>query len=198
MNFFGVEIEDGVDFEEFDAVGVVHVEGGGEVGGDVVVVGALHAEVGFIEDKEVEGLEFLELGVDGGAVGGVVFLIFVIGGRFGWGEFVEFCWVGECGADEIDVEAAFDVPHGDAEDGAEIGYVRAERFCGGIFVEEGSAEEGVEAVGQVAGGVGGFGESDEIVEGEESRVFCIWGGGVGPSLGFDVDDGGFLGGGGDG
>ncbi len=56
VNFFGVEIEDGIDFEEFDAVGVVHVEGGGEVGGDVGVVGALHAEVGFVEDEEVEGL----------------------------------------------------------------------------------------------------------------------------------------------
>jgi len=58
VNFFGVEIEDGVDFEEFCGKGVVHVESGGEVGGDVVVVGALHAEVGFVEDEEVEVAEF--------------------------------------------------------------------------------------------------------------------------------------------
>ncbi len=176
MNFFGVEVEDGIDFEEFDAIGVVHVESRGEVGGDVVVVGALHAKVGFVEDEEVGGLEFLELGVDGGAVGDVVFLIFGIGWWFGWSEFVEFCRVGECGPDEIDVEAAFDVPHGDSKTGPEIGDVRAERFGGGIFVEEGSVEERIEASGEVACGVGGFGEGDKVVEGEGGGVVCCGGG----------------------
>ncbi len=94
-------------------------------------------------------------------------------GRFCGGEFVEFCWVGEGGADEIDVEAAFDVPHGDAEDGAEIWDVGAVRFGGWVFVEEGSGEERVEAGGEVAGGVGGFGEGDEVVEGEEGGIFVL-------------------------
>jgi hypothetical protein len=61
VNFFGVEIEDGIDFDELDGIGVVHMECGGEVGGDVVVVGALHAEVGFVEDEEVEVLDLRDL-----------------------------------------------------------------------------------------------------------------------------------------
>lgn len=191
MNFFGVEVEDGIDFDEFDGVGVVHVESGGEVGGDVVVVGALHAEVGFVEHEEVEVLEFLELGFGGGDPRGAFVLIFVIDGRFTGRELVELCGVGESGADEVDVEAAFDVPHGDPKDGAEIGDVGAERSGGGILVEEGSVEERVEATGEVAGGFGGFGEGDEVVEGEEVGIFWrrfLW-----PGAGFQVGDDGFLG-----
>ena len=90
----------------------------------------------------------------------------------GCGEFVEFCWVGECGTDEVDVEAAFDVPHGDAEDGPEIRSGGAVRFGGGVVVEERSGEKGVEAGGEVADGIGGFGEGDEVVEGEEVGIFC--------------------------
>ena len=97
----------------------------------------------------------------------------------------------ECGTDEVDVEAAFDVPHGDAEDGAEIGDDGAERFGGGIVVGERGVEERVEAMGEVAGGVGGMGEGDEIVEGEEIRIFGVFG--VGPGTGFHVGDYGFLG-----
>jgi hypothetical protein len=36
---------------------------------------------------------------------------------------------------------------------------------GWVFVEEGSIEEGVEAMGEVAGGIGSFGKGDEIFEG---------------------------------
>jgi hypothetical protein len=61
MNFLRVEIEDGVDFDELDGVGVIHVEGGSEVGGDVGVVSALHSEVGFVEDEEVDVFDLVEL-----------------------------------------------------------------------------------------------------------------------------------------
>jgi len=66
------------------------------------------------------------------------------------------------------------------------------RLSGWVFVEEGSGEERVEAMGKVAVGIGGLGESDEVVEGEESGIFCVGGGGVGQGLGFEVDDGGVL------
>jgi hypothetical protein len=53
-------------------------------------------------------------------------------------------------------------------------------------------------MGKVAGGVGGLGENDEVVEGEESGIFCVGGGSVGQGLGFEVDDGGVLSVGGEG
>jgi hypothetical protein len=123
---------------------------------------------------------------------GIVFATyFELGDRFS-----RIDWF-ERGTNEIDVEAAFDVPHGDAKDGAEAGDIGAKRFCGRVVVEERSIEERVEAMSEVAGWLGGFGESDEVVEGEEVGVFR-WRLRVGPSLGFQVDDGGFLGAGGEG
>jgi len=129
-------------------------------------------------------------------MGSVVPLRFGIDGRFVRREFFELLRIGESGADQIDVEAAFDVPHGDAESRAEIGG-GADGFGAGVFVEEGSVKERVEAMGEVAGGVGGVGQGDEVVEGEEGGIFCVGGGSVGQGLGFEVDDGGVLGVGGD-
>jgi len=58
-------------------------------------------------------------------------------------------------------------------------------------VEEGSVEERVEAMSEVARGFGGFGESDEVVERE--KVGICWGRCLWPGAGFQIGDDGFLG-----
>src|SRR5580704_10979529 len=69
-------------------------------------------------------------------MGTVVPLRFGIDGRFVRREFFELLRIGESGADQVDVEAAFDVPHGDAESRAEIGG-GADGFGAGVFVRKG-------------------------------------------------------------
>ena len=157
--FFLAEVE-GIDFDEFNAVDGVHVEVAGEVGGDFAVVGAGHAEVEFVEDQDVGLTECLSVGFDLQELFGGQDPEFVDGGHEGFG-------VVEGEFDEVVVGAAFDVPHGDAESGADVLYLGETRGGGVSGVEDGGVQDAVELF--LEGAAFGFfgGEFFEFFEGEK-------------------------------
>ena len=122
LNFFQAEIQ-GIEFQELDAIGVIHVESFGEIARNITIVGTSHTIVDFIENKEVSGLENVELLFDDFQLVGSQ--------RFGLGilsfskHLVKLFRLGERDANGIEVNPALNIPANCSQVGAELRRGRA-------------------------------------------------------------------------
>src|SRR4030095_1004643 len=117
LNFFQAKVQ-WIKLQELDAVGIVHIEGFGEVARNIAIVGASNTIVDFVENQEICRLEDVELLFDDFQL--------VRRQRLGFGiplfseDLVKLFGLRERDTNGIEVNPAFNVPANGAKEGPKL------------------------------------------------------------------------------